>query len=61
MDSNFSDLVSNGLVCKFVLMSICIYYVSTESSEIKDMKELISKTETSKENLELITTAQPIR
>lgn len=58
---NFSDSVSNGLVHKLVLLLICIYYTSAESSEIKDMKELISKTGTSKENLELITIAQPIR
>ncbi|KAM0727253.1 hypothetical protein ACS0PU_006585 [Formica fusca] len=55
------DSVSNGLVHKLVLLLICIYYTSAESSEIKDMKELISKTGTSKENLELITIAQPIR
>ncbi|KAL6420547.1 hypothetical protein ACFW04_014877 [Cataglyphis niger] len=55
------DSVNNGLICKLVLLLICIYYTSAESSEIKDMKELISETDTSKENLELVTIAQPIR
>ncbi|XP_029156893.1 uncharacterized protein LOC114929495 [Nylanderia fulva] len=55
------DSVSNGLICKFILLLICICYISIVSSEIKDMKELISKTGISKENLELGTIAEPIR
>ncbi|GAB1866625.1 hypothetical protein CAJAP_07704 [Camponotus japonicus] len=55
------DSVSNRLVCKFVLLLICIYYTFAESSEIKNMKELTSKTGTSKENFDLVTIAQPIR
>lgn len=58
---NSSDSVSNRLVCKFVLLLICIYYTFAESSEIKNMKELTSKTGTSKENFDLVTIAQPIR
>ncbi|XP_072758247.1 uncharacterized protein [Anoplolepis gracilipes] len=56
------DSVNNRLVCKFVLLLICcIYYTSVESNEMKDTKELTSKTDTFKENLELVTVAQPVR
>ncbi|KYN08334.1 hypothetical protein ALC62_00625 [Cyphomyrmex costatus] len=48
------------LVCKFVLLSICIYHASGDMS-LENAEGLISKTETSTENLELATIPQSIR
>jgi len=58
--SNFTESINSRLVCKFVLLSICIYHASGDMS-LENAEGLISKTETSTAIIELATIPQFIR
>jgi len=51
--------MNSQLVCKFVLLSICIYHASGEIS-IENTEKSISKKGTFKDNLELPTIPQSV-